>query len=1038
MRQFRLPGEALAAVSCGQCNGFDDGSARLPLRRGADLTSASSIPQVTAAQVGLSPAGEVLSWGAAAEALSGYAPEEIIGRNLDSIISEPFAAAARTAFAALRGGGSATFETLLRRKDGSLVEIAVDARTQPDGPGPSRVAAVIRDLTQSRRAGRRVEERLRLALGAAEIGTYEIDLMTERFALDACAAAIWGRDPGEILCYQSLAEQVLDEDRAPVRSALAAASAAAAASEGGGVGAYAAEFRIRRHDDGALRWVSLRGRAFFENGRAVSRVGVMVDITDKMNVEEDLRRREEFLRWIIRDAPIPIMLHAVDGAFVNVNRCFIEQSGYAQQDFRDLRDWFARGRRLAHDAVDEQLRALRSNAGLRKPFPPEEMPIWTKSGEERVWLVYRSLPFLSPEGIEIIVSAALDVTERKRSERANAHLAAIIAASDDAIYSLSKDGAVMSWNASAARMFGRDAETMIGASDAILVPANLRAERDALFEAAKMGAAVRRATQRQRRDGAVLDVLLNLAPMRGPDGGLTAISVLARDVTAEKRALAELERANARMAQQTAELDAIFEALNVPITVYNRRSEIVRTNAAARAVWGITPDHQTPIDFEDVAAKLSVRDGAGETIDPTALSARRALGGEIVTDEDYRITSPSGLRYDFNAAELPLIVAGEITGAISVWHDVTEHKRKDEQATILLRELSHRSKNLLSVIESILRQSAKGSGSKEDFVARFSERLHALANAHDLLARNNSLSVSMTDLIFSQVGHHWEPGQRRIAMSGLGVRLKPDAAQVIGMALHELSTNAAKYGALSNQTGRVSISWKIDLEDDDEPAFELKWIERGGPPVVLPARQGFGTTVIQRVAGQSLRGSATLDYLPQGVVWALRAPRSAVLDNAHADSPRGDRMRSAALEKLQDAWIELQRDGRLPRLADMPLRRIGQQDNLIVAEVDHGSSPPRVRFASVGKALTERVGLRFEGQELELTEAEILGTEDGAYRRCLRSAKPGYEYAYFNLGQGRSFFFERLLLPLSEDGQAITHIVGMASFEDGFPTRPPR
>ena len=139
--------------------------------------------------------GRGLERGAAAEALSGYAPEEIIGRNLDSIISEPFAAAARTAFAALRGGGSATFETLLRRKDGSLVEIAVDARTQPDGPGPSQFAAVIRDLTQSRRAGRRVEERLRLALGAAEIGTYEIDLMTERFVLDACAAAIWGRDP---------------------------------------------------------------------------------------------------------------------------------------------------------------------------------------------------------------------------------------------------------------------------------------------------------------------------------------------------------------------------------------------------------------------------------------------------------------------------------------------------------------------------------------------------------------------------------------------------------------------------------------------------------------------------------------------------------------------------------------------------------------------------------------------------------------------------------------------------------------------------
>jgi PAS domain S-box-containing protein len=750
------------------------------------LPSASPVPQVSDVRVGLSPMGEVVSWGAAAHSLTGYATDEIVGRNIDSIIPEPHAAAARTAFAALRGGGSATFETLLRRKDGTLVEIEIDAKPLPDGSGAARIGAVMRDLTQSRRAGRQIEERLRLALGAAEIGTYEIDLATERYALDARAAAVWGRHPDEILCYQSLAAQVLDEDRSPVKNALDVASDARGAGDGGGAGAYAAEFRIRRHNDGALRWVSLQGRAFFENGRAVSRVGVMLDVTDK---------------------------------------------------------------KVAQEA---------------------------------------------------------------------------------------------------------------------------------------------------------------------------------------------LEQAHARMAQQTAELDAIFEALNVPVTVYNRQGEIVRTNAAARAVWGITPDIQNPIDFQHLAAKLSVRNGAGEAIDPVALSAQRALSGHVVTGEDYQITSPSGLRYDFNAAELPLVVAGEITGAVSVWHDVTEHKRKDEQASILLRELSHRSKNLLSVIESILRQSAKSSGSKEDFVARFSERLHALANAHDLLARNNSLSVSMTDLIFSQVGHHWEPGQRRISMSGLGVRLKPDAAQMIGMALHELSTNAAKYGALSNQTGRVSISWKIELEDEGEPAFQLKWVERGGPPVTTPEHRGFGTTVIQRVAGQSLRGSATLDYFPEGVVWVLRAPRSAVLDNVHADSPRGERMRSGALEKLQDAWIALQRGGRLPRLAEMQLGNNGLRDNLIIAEVDHRETPPRVRFASVGKALTERLGLQFEGQEIELTESEIIGTAEGAYRRCLRSAKPGYEYAHFNLGQGRSFFFERLLLPLSEDGRTITHIVGMANFEDGLPAKPPR
>jgi PAS domain S-box-containing protein len=977
--------------------------------------------------VDLSAKGEILSWSPIAESFTGYATEEIIGRGIDAIIADPVPPEARKAIASLRDGNAVIFETLLRRKDGTLVQIEVDANARANRQGPA--AAIIRDLTESRRA-RRVRqqnaERLRLALSAAEIGTYEIDLLTQCYSLDLRAAAIWGRDPSEKVCYESLAAQALDEDRPSAEASLVAAA------DPRGDGGYALEFRIRRRNDGAMRWVALQGRTFFEGGRAISRVGVMLDITDKRNAQEDLRRREEFMRWIVQDAPIPIMLKTVDGRIINVNRRFTEESGYSLQDFQFERDWFTRVRRLPPQAADEQLEITRKRAASREKCPPEEMSVWIKSGEERLWLVYRSAPFVSPEGVEIVVSAALDVTERKRAEEANAHLAAIIGASDDAIYSLTLEGIVLSWNAAAERVFGAKADAMIGCSDLLLVPDELRAERDALFAAAKTGAVIRRETRRLRRDGATIDVLLSIAPMRASSGEITAISVLARDITADNRILAELKRAHAKMAQQTAELDAIFEVLNVPITVYDRQGEIVRTNAAARAVWGVAEDARQPINFQQVAALLSVRSASGEEVDPAALSARRARSGEAVTGEEYQITAPSGLRHDFEASELPLVVDGEINGAVSVWHDVTEHKRKDEQTAILLRELSHRSKNLLSVIESILRQSAKGGGSKEEFVRRFSERLRALANSHDLLAKHNSLCVSMTDLIFSQVGHHWEPGQRRISISGLGLRLKPDAAQMIGMALHELSTNAAKYGALSNQTGRVSISWMVDFEGASEPMFQLKWAERGGPPVTVPKRQGFGSTVIQRVTGQALKGSASLDYFPDGIVWVLRAPRSSVVDATHQDAARAERMRSPDLVRLQRVWTDRHRDGRPPRLADMTLDEIGRQDNLIIATVDREMTPPRVRFVSIGKALTERLALRGEGRENEFTEAEILGAEEGAYRRCIRSAKPAYEYAYFNLREGRSFFFERLLLPLSDDGETISHVIGMASFEDGL------
>ncbi len=840
----------------------------------------------------LSRGGEVLTWAPAAEALTGYATEEIVGRSLMAIVAAPAAAAARRAIESLRAGGT-KFETLLRRKDGAFVEVEIDARA--DDQAGAAEGAVIRDLTDRRRAlraRRQDAERLQLALCAANIGTYEIDLVTERYSLDARAAAIWGRDPSEPICYETLAGQVLEEDRGPAEAALNAAL------DPGGDGAYAAEFRIRRHDDRALRWVALRGSTFFEYAQPVSRVGIM-----------------------------------------------------------------------------------------------------------------------------------LDVTERKRAEEANAHFAAIVGASEDAIYSLSLDGIVLSWNPAAERVFGAAAHAMIGRSDAILTPPELALERHALFEAAKRGAAVRAETQRLRGpdDRALIDVVLSIAPVRGPGGEVTAVSVLARDVTEEKRAAAELEAAHAKMAQQRAELDAIFDVLNVPVTVFNRCGDIVRTNAAARAVWGITEDLAEPIDVRSIAANLSVRNSAGEAVDAAMLSALRARRGEVVADENYQIVSPRGLRYDFEATELPLVVTGEITGAVSVWHDVTQHRRKDEQTSLLLRELSHRSKNLLTVIESILRQSAKGVASKEDFVARFSERLRALANSHDLLAKQNSLCVSITDLIFSQVGHHWEPGQGRILMSGLGVRLKPDAAQMIGMALHELSTNAAKYGALSNQTGHVSISWKIDVEDD--AFFELKWAESGGPPVYPPDRKGFGTTVIQRVVGQSLNGSAQLDYFPGGVVWVLRAPRAAVADAAYQDAARGERMRSPSLQKLEAAWMELHCGGALPRLADFPLDEPELRDQLIVADVDLATDPPSLRFVHVGKALIARMGPR-SGGEAGLSEAEILGAEDGAYRRCTGSRKPAYEYAYFTFGEGSSFFFERLLLPLSDDGETVAHIVGLASFDE--------
>lgn len=194
----------------------------------------------------------------------------------------------------------------------------------------------------------------------------------------------------------------------------------------------------------------------------------------------------------------------------------------------------------------------------------------------------------------------------------------------------------------------------------------------------------------------------------------------------------------------------------------------------------------------------------------------------------------------------------------------TEHVRQ------ILKEMDHRSKNLLNVVQAIARQTA--AASPEEFMPRFSERIQTLAASHDLLVRNQWQGVDIDDLIHVQLGHFREFLDNRIELEGPPVRLSVTAAQTIGMILHELATNAAKYGALSNDSGRVEIRWSAN------DRFTLGWIERGGPKVASPRRHGFGSTVVKAMAEANLDGNVDLDFSPWGLRWQVTCPSSNVLE----------------------------------------------------------------------------------------------------------------------------------------------------------------
>jgi two-component sensor histidine kinase len=193
-----------------------------------------------------------------------------------------------------------------------------------------------------------------------------------------------------------------------------------------------------------------------------------------------------------------------------------------------------------------------------------------------------------------------------------------------------------------------------------------------------------------------------------------------------------------------------------------------------------------------------------------------------------------------------------------------------------MRELTHRSKNLLTVIQAIMRQTASNCGSIEDFESRFAARLQSLAGSHDLLVQEDWQGASMREIVRSQLGHYSDRDGPQIELAGEPLQIPPDAAQHIGMALHELATNAAKYGALSTPSGKVQISWRTLQAPDGNSMCELSWEESGGPPVERPARRGFGRVVIERTVARALHGEVRIDYAATGLRWTLEFPRSLI------------------------------------------------------------------------------------------------------------------------------------------------------------------
>jgi two-component sensor histidine kinase len=210
-----------------------------------------------------------------------------------------------------------------------------------------------------------------------------------------------------------------------------------------------------------------------------------------------------------------------------------------------------------------------------------------------------------------------------------------------------------------------------------------------------------------------------------------------------------------------------------------------------------------------------------------------------------------------------------------------DRSQAEDQIHLMLREMAHRTKNLLAVLQAMIHQTSRGSETVEDFQTAISQRIAGLGKSTDLLASKEWMGVPIRKLIDSHLSTFLESGDH-LEISGENFQLKSEAVQNLGLVLHELSTNAVKYGALSRPEGRIRIAWEIHDKDGDAPRLVLTWCERGGPPVTAPKHKGFGTQIMERHAAWTFGGQVTIDYGTEGLFWTLDAPLRAFVEEPPA------------------------------------------------------------------------------------------------------------------------------------------------------------